>query len=69
MRVCPDAAFGRPWRAAVRHLVEAESARPAAVGVGVGERIAAAPPPMAEPNAESLRLRGEAGRQRRPVER
>jgi hypothetical protein len=63
MRVCLDAAFGRPWheavrRPAVRHMTAAELAR----AVAVAERIAAVPSLLPELNAESLRLRGKAGR-------
>ncbi len=63
MRVCLDAAFGRPWheavrRPAVRHMTEAELAR----AVLVAERIAATPALLPALNAESLRLRGKAGR-------
>ena len=63
MRVCLDAAFGRPWheairRPAVRHMTEAELARV----VAVAERIAAVPDSLPALNAESLRLRGKAGR-------
>jgi hypothetical protein len=63
MRVCLDAAFGRPWheavrRPAVRHMTEAELAR----AVAVAERIAAVPSLLPGLNAESLRLRGKAGR-------
>lgn len=63
MRVCLDAAFGRPWheavrRPAVRHMTEAELAR----AVAVAERIAAAPSLLPALNAESLRLRGKARR-------
>ena len=63
MRVCLDAAFGRPWheavrRPAVRHMTEAELAR----AVAVAERIVANPALLFELNAESLRLRGKAGR-------
>lgn len=68
MRVCLDAAFGRPWheavrRPAVRHMTDAELAR----AVAVAERIAADPPLLPELNARSLRLRGKAGRERRPA--
>ena len=60
MRVCLDAAFGRPWheavrRPAVRHMTEAELAR----AVAVAERIAAVPSLLPGLNAESLRLRGK----------
>jgi hypothetical protein len=63
MRVCLDAAFGRPWheavrRPAVRHMTEAELAR----AVSVAERVAADPTLLVGLNAESLRLRGKAGR-------
>ena len=63
MRVCLDAAFGRPWheavrRPAVRHMTEAELAR----AVAVAERVAATPALLFELNAESLRLRGKVGR-------
>ncbi len=65
MRVCLDTAFGRPWheavrRPAVRHMTEAELAR----AVSVAERVAADPALLSELNAESLRLRGKAGRRR-----
>jgi hypothetical protein len=61
MRVCLDAAFGRPWheavrgRPAVRHMLGAELAR----AVAVAERIAAAPSILPAMNARSLRLRGK----------
>ncbi len=63
MRVCLDAAFGQPWheavrRPAVRHMTEAQLAR----AVAVAERVVAAPALLFELNAESLRLRGKAGR-------
>ena len=63
MRVCLDAAFGQPWhdavrRPAVRHMTEAELAR----AVSVAEGVAADPAMLFELNAESLRLRGKAGR-------
>ena len=63
MRVCLDAAFGRPWheavrRPAVRHMTEAELAR----AVAVAERVVATPALLPGLNAESLRLRGKAGR-------
>ena len=63
MRVCLDAAFGRPWheavrRPAVRHMTDADLAR----AVAVAERIAAAPLLLPGLDAESLRLRGKAGR-------
>ena len=62
MRVCLDAAFGRPWheavrRPAARHMTEAELAR----AVSVAERIVAVPALLPEMNAESLRFRGKAG--------
>ena len=65
MRVCLDAAFGRPWheavrRPAVRHMTEAELAR----AVSIAERIAASPSLLPELDAESLRLRGKARRAR-----
>jgi hypothetical protein len=65
MRVCLDAAFGRPWheavrRPAVRHMTAAELAR----AVAVAERIAAVPSLLPGLNAESLRLRGKAERRR-----
>jgi len=70
MRVCLDAAFGRPWheavaRPAVRHMTDAELAR----AVSVAERVAAAPSLLPGLNAESLRLRGKAGARCRPVAR
>ncbi len=60
MRVCLDAAFGRPWhqavrRPAVRHMTEAELAR----AVAVAERVAADPALLYGLNAESLRMRGK----------
>jgi hypothetical protein len=60
MRVCLDAAFGRPWHEAVRppatrHMTEAELAR----AVSVAERIAAEPSLLPIMNARSLRLRGK----------
>lgn len=60
MRVCLDAAFGRPWheavrRPAIRHMTEAELAR----AVAEAERIAAAPSLLPAMNARSLRLRGK----------
>ena len=58
MRVCHDAAFGRPWHEAVRHMTEAELTR----AVAVAERVVATPALLFELNAESLRLRGKAGR-------
>ncbi|GAA0566701.1 hypothetical protein GCM10009416_00860 [Craurococcus roseus] len=63
MRVCLDAAFGRPWheavrRPAVRHMTDADLAR----AVAVAERIAAVPSLLPGLNAESLRLRGKAKR-------
>src|SRR3712207_8896965 len=53
MRVCLDAAFGRPWheavrRPAVRHMTEAELAR----AVSVAERIAANPALLSERSEE-----------------
>jgi hypothetical protein len=65
MRVCLDAAFGRPWheavrRPAVRHMTEAELAR----AVSIAERIAASPSLLPDLDAESLRLRGKARRVR-----
>jgi hypothetical protein len=67
MRVCLDAAFGRPWheavrRPAVRHMTETDLAR----AIAVAERIAAVPSLLSGLNAESLRLRGKAGPRRRP---
>ena len=65
MRVCLDAAFGRPWheavrRPALRHMTGAELAR----AVAVAERVVADPAALFGLNAESLRLRGKAGRRR-----
>ena len=67
MRVCLDAAFGRPWheairRPAVRHMSDAELAR----AVAVAERVAAVPGSLPALNAESLRMRGKGERARRP---
>ena len=60
MRVCLDAAFGRPWpeavrRPALRHMTDAEMAR----AVAVAERVAAEPSFLPAMNARSLRLRGK----------
>ncbi len=61
MRVCLDAAIGRPWheavrRPAIRHLTEAQLA----AAVAVAERIRAEPGLLPALNAQSLRLRGKA---------
>jgi hypothetical protein len=63
MRVCLDAAFGRPWHEAVRRLTDAELAR----AVSVAERIVADPSLLPVLNVESLRLRGKAGPQPWPA--
>jgi len=61
MRVCLDAATGRPWhevvrRPAIRHLSDAQLA----AAVAVAEAIAAEPGRLGPLNATSLRLRGKA---------
>jgi hypothetical protein len=62
MRVCLDAAIGRPWheavrRPAIRHLTEAQLA----AAVAVAERIRAEPALLRPLNLQSLRWRGKAG--------
>ena len=60
MRVCLDAAIGRPWheavrRPAVRHMSDAQLA----AAVTVAERIAREPACLPALNEASLRLRGK----------
>lgn len=60
MRVCLDAAVGRPWheavrRPAVRHLSDAQLAR----AVAVAERIVGEPACLPALNEASLRMRGK----------
>ncbi len=60
MRVCLDAACGRPWheviaRPAIRNASDAELAR----AVAVAEGLLARPDTLTALNAESLRLRGK----------
>ena len=60
MRVCLDAAIGRPWheavrRPAIRHLTEAQLA----AAVAVAERIRAEPGLLPGLNRQSLRWRGK----------
>ena len=60
MRVCLDAAIGRPWheavrRPAVRHLSDAQLT----AAVAVAERIAREPACLPALNEASLRLRGK----------
>ena len=60
MRVCLDAAIGRPWheavrRPAVRHLTDAQLA----AAVDVAERVARDPASLPALNEASLRLRGK----------
>ena len=60
MRVCLDAAYGRPWhevaaRPAIRYAAGAELRR----AVDVAEAILAHPETLAELNAASLRMRGK----------
>ncbi len=60
MRVCLDAAYGRPWhevvaRPAIRHAADAELQR----AVGVAEAILAQPETLEGLNAASLRMRGK----------
>ncbi len=63
MRVCLDAAIGRPWheavrRPAVRHLTGEQLAR----AVAVAERIRERPDELAALNTASLRARNKLGR-------
>jgi hypothetical protein len=67
MRVCLDAALGRPWhevvrRPAVRHLTDAQLAE----AVGVAERIAADPTALPALNKESLAWRKASRARREP---
>lgn len=60
MRVCLDAAVGRPWhevirRPAIRHMTDAQLGR----AVAVAERVAADPAALPGLNRDSLRLRGK----------
>ena len=62
MRVCLDAAYGRPWhdvvaRPAIRHASDAGLAR----AVAIAESVLAHPHTLPALNAESLRLRGKQG--------
>jgi hypothetical protein len=62
MRVCLDAAIGRPWHEAVRrpaihNLTEAQLADV----IAIAERIRAEPGLLPPLNAQSLRWRGKAG--------
>jgi hypothetical protein len=63
MRVCLDAALGRPWREAVRApaLRHPSDARLAAA-VALAERIAREPSALAPLNAASIAMRREAAR-------
>ena len=59
MRVCLDAAIGRPWheavpRPAVRHLSDAQLAR----AIAVAEQVRDHPDRLAALNRDSLRARG-----------
>ncbi len=63
MRVCLDAAVGRPWyeviaRPAIRNASAAQLER----AVAVAEAVLADPGSLPLRNAESLRLRGKRGR-------
>ena len=69
MRVCLDAAYGRPWyeaagRPAIRHADDAALAR----AIEVADRILANPDLLEELNNDSLRMRGKPRRgvNRRP---
>ncbi len=60
MRVCLDAAYGRPWhevvaRPAIRHASDADLAR----AVAVAEGVLAEPHTLSALNEESLCLRGK----------
>ncbi|MBL6077604.1 hypothetical protein JMJ56_06270 [Belnapia sp. T18] len=60
MRVCLDAAIGRPWseavrRPAIRHLTEPQLA----AAVAIAERIQAEPALLPGLNRQSLRYRGK----------
>jgi hypothetical protein len=60
MRVCLDAAIGRPWheavrRPAIRHLTGAQLA----AAIAVAERIRADPASLPALNRQSLRMRGK----------
>jgi hypothetical protein len=62
MRVCLDAAYGRPWhevlpRPAIRHAAAADLAR----AIGVAEGVLARPETLAALNLASLRMRGKMG--------
>jgi len=64
MRVCLDAAVGRPWhevigRPAIHHASDLELAR----AIAVAESILQAPDILPVLNTESLRFRGKTGRQ------
>ena len=59
MRVCLDAAYGRPWhlavrRPAIRHAGDRDLAR----AVAVAEGILGQPDTLAALNNDSLRMRG-----------
>jgi hypothetical protein len=61
MRVCLDAALGRPWheavrRPAIRHLTAEQFGK----AVAIAERIRAEPALLPALNAQSLRWRGKA---------
>ena len=60
MRICLDAAIGRPWheavrRPAIRHLTEPQLA----AAVAIAERIQAEPALLPGLNRQSLRYRGK----------
>jgi hypothetical protein len=60
MRICLDAAIGRPWhnavkRPAVRHLSPAQLE----AAIAIAERIAAAPDTLPALNHASLKMRGK----------
>ena len=60
MRVCLDAAMGRPWheairRPAVRHMTDMQLAR----AIAVAEQVAADPAALPGLNRDSLRWRGK----------
>ena len=63
MRVCLDAAYGRPWhevvaRPAIRNAADADLAR----AVAIAEDVLARPHTLPDLNAESLRIRGKLAR-------
>ena len=68
MRVCLDAAYGRPWheviaRPAIRHAADDDLAR----AVAVAEAILAQPDTLPGRNEDSLRMRGFSPRRAGPT--